>query len=99
MKIRITESALSDLDSIQSYYKSQNVPEIGIKLVSGIILHIETLEIHPKIGRIVPEFNDVSIKEIIHKPFTIVYSIDDTVIYIIRVWRSERLLKLTDEDE
>lgn len=55
--------------------------------------------IHPKIGRIVPEFDDESIREIIHKPFRVVYLLKGEMIYVIRVWRGERLLILSDEEK
>ena len=61
---------------------------------SEILTHIETLNDHSKIDRIVPEFDDESIREIIHSPFRIVYLLEEKTIHIIRVWRSERLLKL-----
>ncbi len=97
MKIRLTQSALSDLEELQTYYKSQHAEEIGIRFVKEIISHIETLKTHPKIGRIVPEFDDESIREIIHKPFRVVYLLKGEMIYVIRVWRGERLLILSDE--
>ena len=37
-----------------------------------------------------------SIRELIHIPFRIVYTIESKIIYVVRVWRSERLLKLAD---
>jgi len=48
------------------------------------------------IGRIVPEFNSEDIRELIHIPFRIVYILESKVIYVVRIWRSERLLKLAD---
>jgi len=44
----------------------------------------------------VPEFNEKNIRELIHPPFRIVYLNEERIIHVIRVWRSERLLNLTD---
>ena len=94
MNISFSKSAIDDLKSIKEYYQKQSVPQIGKNFVVAIVGHIETLTAHPDIGRITPEFNDDSIRELIHSPFRIVYLRESESINIIRVWRSERLLKL-----
>ena len=96
MKILISDSALNDLKAIKEYYLDEGVPQIGIQFVIEIIKHIETLPINPEIGRKVPEFNEQNIRELIHPPFRIVYLNEEKAIHVIRVWRSERLLNLTD---
>ena len=97
MKISVSKSAFNDLENIISYYNSQGVPDIGIKFSRAIIKHIEVLLKHPDIGRVVPEFELEHIREIIHKPFRVVYRRDTNSIKVIRVWRSERLLALSAE--
>ncbi len=94
MNISFSKSAIEDLENITEYYLEQGVPQIGQDFVKSIIEHIETLNEHPDIGRVVPEFNDELIREIIHSPFRVVYLRESKTINIIRVWRSERLLKL-----
>ena len=97
MKINVSKSAFNDLENIISFYNSQGVPDIGIKFSKAIIKHIEVLSEHPDIGRVVPEFGLVHIRELIHQPFRVVYQRDSSSIKIIRVWRSERLLVLPTE--
>ncbi len=70
------------------------VPDIGQNFVSAIIKHVETLAKHLDIDRMVPEFAQANIREIIHPPFRIVYLRGEEVLQTIRIWRSERLLKL-----
>ena len=94
MNISFSKSAIEDLESIKEYYLEQGVPQIGQDFVTAIVEHIETLSTHPDIGRVVPEFNDELIRELIHFPFRIVYLRESKLINIIRVWRSERLLNL-----
>ena len=96
MKILVSNSAFSDLENIKEYYTEQGVPNIGVNFISEIFAHIEILNTHPKIGRVVPEFEDDFIREIIHPPFRVVYLLETKKIHIIRVWRSERILKLPD---
>ena len=96
MNISFSKSAIDDLKSIKEYYLEQGVPQIGQDFVVAIVEHIESLAEHPSIGRVVPEFNDDSIREFIHSPFRVVYLRESESINIIRVWRSERLLKLPE---
>ena len=96
MKVTIADSALEDLENIKEYYLDLGVPGIGENFVVAIFEHIETLTDHPDIGRIVPEFNEEHIRELIHPPFRVVYLRGQATIQIARVWRSERLLSLNE---
>ena len=94
MKILISNSAFADLEDIKEHYEGEGVPEVGLKIVTSIIEHVHTLKENPDIGRIVPEFSETKIRELIHPPFRVVYLREQNTIHIIRVWRSERLLVL-----
>ena len=98
MEVSLSHSALEDLQNIKDYYFELSVPDIGINFIAAIFEHLETLTTHPDIGRIVPEFDEIHIRELIHPPFRIVYLRGKKTIQIVRVWRSERLLTL-EEDE
>ena len=50
-------------------------------------------------GRIVPEFDQPFLRELIHPPVRIVYCREPTRVRIVRVWRSERVLALPDDEE
>ena len=96
MKVFISNSAVSDLESIKEYYKEEGILHIGEQYVASIIDHIQTLSENPDIGRKVPEFDEGKIRELIHLPFRIVYLREKSSVHIIRVWRSERLLVLPE---
>ena len=96
--IRFAESALADLESIRAWYAGQGVPEVGERLVGEIVAAIEALADHPDLGRIVPEFDQPFLRELIRPPFRIVYRRDPKQVRVVRVWRSERLLDMLDED-
>jgi plasmid stabilization system protein ParE len=87
-------SALADLEEILDYYQEQAVPQVGQRLVSGILADIELLAAQPEMGRVVPEFELDLLRELILPPFRIVYRRDANRIRIVRVWRSERMLVL-----
>ena len=94
MKVRLTDSAVNDLQKLHRYYEEQLVPQVGQRFVAEILERIETFIDNPDIGRVVPEFSTDKIRELIHKPFRVVYLRESSTIYIIRVWRSERILEL-----
>lgn len=95
-KIRISfaQSALNDLEDILEYYREQQVPQVGEKLVADVIGDIELLFEQPDVGRIVPEFEIEYLRELIRPPFRIVYRRDRDKVRIVRIWRSERLMVL-----
>jgi len=97
VKVTLAESAVRDLEQIVSYYQEQGVPDVGRRLVAEILARIESLRRHPDSGRIVPEFESANLRELIHVPFRIVYRREPRRVRVVRVWRSERLLRLPRE--
>lgn len=97
IKISFAVSALHDLEEVLEYYKQQKIPHVGETLVAKVIKAIELLADHPESGRVVPEFSQSFLRELIRPPFRIVYRKDKNNIRIVRVWRSERLLLLPDQ--
>lgn len=93
-RIGFAASAAADLEEILAHYSGQQVPDVGMRLVGEIIELIEDLAQHPDRGRVVPEFDRDNLREIIRPPFRIVYRRARNRVRIVRVWRSERLLKL-----
>ncbi|MFA6500145.1 MAG: type II toxin-antitoxin system RelE/ParE family toxin [Desulfurivibrionaceae bacterium] len=98
MPITFAESAFQDLEDILAYYAGQAMPQVGSRFVAEIITDIELLSSQPRMGRIVPEFEQDFLLELIRPPFRIVYRVDRDQVRIVRVWRSERLLKLSQDD-
>ena len=96
--IRFAESTLADLESIRAWYAEQDAPDVGERLIGEIVTSIEALADHPDMGRIVPEFDQPFLRELIRPPFRIVYRCDVKHVRVVRVWRSERLLDVPDED-
>jgi toxin ParE1/3/4 len=94
VSITFAESAVKDLEDLQAYYAGEGVPDVGKRLVADIMNTVERLGSHPQSGRVVPEFHVEHLREIIYPPFRIVYRHDKTKVRIVRIWRSERLLRM-----
>ncbi|WP_019627409.1 type II toxin-antitoxin system RelE/ParE family toxin [Thioalkalivibrio sp. AKL10] len=90
--ITFAETALRDLEQMQEWYSEQGVPEVGPTLVQEIFQRVQALKNdHPDIGRVVPEFDQPFLREVVHPPCRIVYRGDPGRVRVVRVWRSERL--------
>lgn len=98
--ILFSESAVSDIEELKTWYADQGLPAVWDRLVTEIVDRIETLRDHPDVGRVVPEFGQKVLREIIYPPFRIVYRHEPKKVRVVRVWRAERLLHLPmDKDE
>ena len=96
--ISFAKSALRDLEEIQLWYAEQGVPEFGTKLVEAIFERVAVLADHPDTGRVVPEFDQVILRELIYPPFRVVCRHDSERVRVVRVWQNERLLKIPAVD-
>ncbi len=93
-QVILSASALADLQDILDWYQQEQIPEVGQRLVDEILSKSEQITDHPLSGRIVPEFENPQLRELIRPPFRIVYLLEGDLCSIVRVWRSERLLRL-----
>ncbi len=93
--LRVAASALADLEDIRAWYAERGASEAGDRVVAEIVERIEALADHPDLGRVVPEFEQPILRELIQSPFRIVYRRDPDLIRIVRVWRGERRLGLS----
>jgi toxin ParE1/3/4 len=91
--VSFAESAVRDLEEVQAWYADQGVPDVGERLVEEVLARVEQLAHFPESGRVVPEFEATWLRELIMAPFRIVYRVDDERVRVVRVWRSERLMR------
>jgi len=84
-------SARLDLKEIASYIADSR-PEASIRFVKSVFRSVEHLIDFPEAGRIVPEFGDPCIREVVRKPCRIVYRIKSKkgIIEVVRVWHAAR---------
>ena len=91
--ITFAGSAARDIEEIRKWDTDQDAARVGERLSREILSAIERPADYPESGRKVPEFGLENLSEIIHPPFRIVYRLDKHKVRIVRIWRSERLLK------
>lgn len=90
VKVIWTESAISDLNEIGEYIAKYSERYAQIT-VDRLFNSVDILEQHPHSGKMVPEFENNKLRELIRNNFRIVYHIiDEFRIDIISVHRCER---------
>ena len=73
-------------------YIAEDIGDAAARFAQAIFQSIERLAQFPESGRMVPEFEDPMIREVIRKPCRIVYRIDpkSKTVEIARVWHARR---------
>jgi len=93
VKIRWTELSVDDLKSIRDYIAQNSVRYASIT-INRIYDRAQILSRQPLSGRIVPEFDDQKIRELIIGNYRLVYLIiNEESVEILRIYNSARLLK------
>ena len=92
VKLIWTEFALEDLRLVHEYISTDS-KHYADRFVEKIMNRVDQLESFPKSGRVVPEFNLESIRELIEGNYRIIYKISATHVAIIRVHHAARQLK------
>src|SRR5215207_4911593 len=90
-QIKLSRSARLDIQDIVRYISIDD-PDHGLRFGKFLIQHTKNLDHFPERGRVVPEFDDESIREIIVRAYRIVYRLDhyQRSIEIIRFWHAGR---------
>ena len=90
-QVKLSRSAQSDIEDIVRYISIDD-PEEGLRFGTFLIHHTKSLRRFPDRGRVVPEFQDESIREIIVKAYRVVYRVnhEQRAIEVIRFWHAGR---------
>jgi len=87
-----TEESVHQLRDIFDYYSSKVSATVAMKLVGGIIEHVETLRSNPHVGQVEELLRNRKNKYryLIFKSYKIIYLIGDNVVYISAVFDTRR---------
>jgi toxin ParE1/3/4 len=83
--------SLRDLEAIRAYI-AQDSPRYAELVIQRIVAVVERLEAFPESGRVVPELDNPEIREVIVKPYRVVYRLRSDAVQIATVFRSSRQL-------
>ena len=90
-KIIWSHASRDDLRDIVRFIARDN-PQRAESFGYELMRRTDILQKHPEAGRIVPEYRDPRLREIIYRPYRIVYrlKVEDNSIEIARVWHAAR---------
>ena len=83
--------ARDDLQSIVLFIAQDNAP-VAESFALRLMSKVDVLAQFPQIGRVVPEENDATIRELILRPYRIIYKVlaGKEIVAIARIWHGAR---------
>ena len=90
-QVRLSRSARSDIQDIVRYISIDD-PVQALRFGRFLIHHTKSLGEFPELGRVVPEFGDEAIREIIVRAYRIIYRVNHEAgfIEVVRFWHAGR---------
>ncbi len=92
MTVHWTDAAMADLQSIQAYIARHSV-QYAQGMVTRIFIRTDLLSDHPRLGAMVPEYEDETLRELFEHPYRIVYRlVSDDRADVVAVVHAARLM-------
>jgi len=90
-KIIWSEQARDDLQAIVLFIAQDN-PVVAETFGFQLMAKVDLLAEFPQFGRVVPEEDDETIREVIFRPYRIIYRVlsDQQVVAVARIWHGAR---------
>jgi plasmid stabilization system protein ParE len=87
----LSPSARADLRDIVRYISFDD-PDGALEFGRFLVSRTRLLAVNPELGRIVPEFDDGSLREIIVRSYRVVYRLNHSLqlVEVIRFWHAAR---------
>lgn len=92
IKLEWSNEALEDIESIATYIEKDS-PVYAKSVVSKFFEKAEIIKDFTELGRIVPELNDSTIREIFVYSYRLIYKIDSNTVLFVAVIHGKRLLE------
>jgi len=89
MRVVWTDTARRHLAAIHEYI-AHDSPRYAMRMVDRLLARSEQLEQFPESGRMVPEYDDPRIRQLIEPPYRIIYRVRDNRIDVLAVVHSAR---------
>jgi toxin ParE1/3/4 len=97
-EVRWTLQALDDLEAI-CLFISRDAPQVASVFADRAFQVTDHLVSHPELGRIVPETQDKTIREVSIHSYRIIYRITEDRIDVLTVHHGARLLSDSDVED
>jgi len=90
-EIRWTKQSLDDIEAIAEFIEKDS-PAFARMFAKKVFEAVGRLALYPESGRMVPEVNSRDIREVILGNYRIIYRVNKSVVEILTVYHSSRLL-------
>jgi plasmid stabilization system protein ParE len=90
-KVVWSQTAVGDLQEVVEFI-ARDSPDAAARLASLILEHIEAAASMPMSNRMVPERSEAAVREVILRPYRIIYAIDERQqqLQVLRIWHAAR---------
>jgi toxin ParE1/3/4 len=95
MKVVWSKESITKLLEIETFIAEDSPARAG-EFIDFILSQARLIEENPKIGRVVPEFSNPVIRELIIKNYRLVYRIHVENIVILTVFEGHRLIRRSE---
>jgi plasmid stabilization system protein ParE len=92
MKVRFTSSAEAEFLSALRYIRRDN-PTAARDFLTRASSQLSRLEKFPGSGRTIPEFPDLTHREVIIAPYRFFYRVEGKTVWIVAVWHGAQMPK------
>ena len=97
-RLRWTEHAILQLESLAEYVSLAS-PIYAEQLVDRIVSRLKQAITYPESGRVVPEYAEPNVRELIEGPYRIIYHMSGDAIEILSIMHGRRALSSPGRDE
>ena len=87
-----TPQAVADLDAICAFI-ARDSDAYAREFASRVLGAIELLGPFPEVGRLVPEFPEDDLREIVHGHYRIIYEVSAEAVHVLTIHHAARLLR------
>ena len=91
VEVRWTDQAAEDVQSIRDFI-GRSSPRYALLVAERLVGAVERLEALPHSGRMVPEFNDDRLREVIWGNYRIIYQLLDDTVEVLTIYHGARIL-------
>lgn len=95
MRILWSPLAIDRVAEIAEYILADN-PSAAENWVNTVFKEVEKLKKFPEVGRVVPEVNNKSIRELIYGNYRIIYRAEETALSVLTVRHGKQILPMDE---
>ncbi len=90
--VRWSFTAASDLEEVCAYI-GQNSPHYASLFAERVLAATRRVSQFPQIGRVVPEYGDPALREVIYQSYRVVYRLSAEAVEIVQICHGARRLR------